>query len=158
MFDFSTWSMQLWCMRFLTIQFVCIYYEIRRIWTVNCFSFFRIFFRFCTFYLIEWIRKNKTQSISKMTDLLMIESKTIDSMMLDLISIDSLTIELIESLIEKSIESLIESSIKTLIKSFVAFEKFAVDWFAIELIEEFLTELIRTHVDTFEIDSITIKK
>ena len=132
MSDFSTWSMQSWCMHFLTIQFVCIYYETRRIWIVNCFSFFRIFFRFCTFYLIEWIRKNKTQSIFEMIDLLMIELKTIDSMMfdsmiVDLMSIDSLTIELIESLTEKSIKSLIESSIKTLIESFIAFEKFAVD-------------------------------
>ena len=132
MFDFSTWLMQLWCMHFLTIQFVCIYYEIRRIWIVNCFSFFRFFFQFCTFYLIEWIRKNKTQSIFEMIDLLIIKLKTINlmmfnSMIVDSMSIDSLTIELIESLIEKSIESLIESSIKTLIESFVAFEEFAVD-------------------------------
>ena len=98
-----------------------------------------------------------------MIDLLMIESKTIDSMMFDSVtvdsmSIDSLTIELIESLIKKSIESLIESSIETLIEPFVAFEKFAVNWLATELIEKFLTELIRTHVDTSEIDSIAIKK
>ena len=62
----------------------------------------------------------------------MIESKTIDSiifnlMTVDSVQIDSLTIELIESLIEKSIESLIESSFETLIESFVAFEKFIVD-------------------------------
>ena len=98
-----------------------------------------------------------------MTDLLIIKSKIINSMMFDSIivdsmSIDSLTIELIESLTEKSIESLIESSIETLIESFVAFEKFVVDWFAIELIEKFLTELIRAYADTSEIDSITIEK
>ena len=161
--DFSTWSMQSWCMRFLTIQFVCIYHETRRIWIVNCFSFFRIFFRFCTFYLIEWIRKNKTQSIFEIIDLLMIESKTIDlmifdSMIVNSMSIDLLTIELIESLIEKSIKSLIKSSIETLIESLVAFEKFVVDWFVTELIEKFLIELICTHVDTSEIDSITIEK
>ena len=50
-----------------------------------------------------------------------------DSMTVDLMSIDSLMIELIESLTEKSIELLIESSIEALIKSFVAFEKFVVD-------------------------------
>ena len=59
-----------------------------------------------------------------MTDLLMIESKTIDSIMfnsmiINLMPIDSLTIELIELLTEKSVELLIEL--------FVAFEKFAVD-------------------------------
>ena len=132
MLDFSAWSMQLWNMHFLTIRFVCIYYETRWIWIVNCFSFFRIFFRFYTTCLIEWVRRCKIQSIFEMTDLLIIESKTIDSMMfdsmiVDSMSIDSLTIELIESLTEKSIESLIESSIETLIESFVAFEKFAVD-------------------------------
>ena len=130
--DFSTWSMRSWNMHFLTIQFVCIYYEIRWIWIVNCFSFFRIFFWFYTICLIEWIRKCKTQSIFETTDLLTIESKTIDSMMfdsmiVDLMSIDSLMIELIESLTEKSIELLIESSIETLIESFVAFKKFVVD-------------------------------
>ena len=98
-----------------------------------------------------------------MTDLLIIESKTIDSMMFDSIivdsmSIDSLTIELIESLTEKFVELLIESSIETLIESFIAFKKFAVDWFAIELIEKFLIELIRTYIDTFKIDSIVIEK
>ena len=81
-----------------------------------------------------------------------------DSMIVDLMSIDSLMIELIESLTEKSIKLLIKSSIETLIESFVAFEKFAVDWFAAELIEKFLTELIRAYADTFEIDLITIEK
>ena len=93
----------------------------------------------------------------------MIESKTIDLMMFNSVtvnsmSIDSLTIELIESLTEKSIKSLIESSIETLIESFVAFEKFAVDWLAVELIEKFLIELIRAYADTSEIDSIMIEK
>ena len=74
------------------------------------------------------------------------------------ISIDSLMIELIESLIKKSVELLIESSIETLIESFVAFEKFVVDWLVIELIEKFLIELIRIYADTFEINSIMIKK
>ena len=85
----------------------------------------------------------------------MIELKTIDSIMfdsviVDSVSINSLTIELIESLTERSIKSLIES--------FVAFEKFVVDWFATELIEKFLTELIPAHVHTSEIDSIAIEK
>ena len=98
-----------------------------------------------------------------MTNLLIIESKTIDLMMfdsmtVDSMSIDSLTIELIESLTEKSVELLIESSIETLIESFVAFEKFVVDWFAIELIEKFLIKLICTYVDTSEINLITIEK
>ena len=107
---------------------------LRNTTNLNCklFFVFSKFFQFCTFYLIEWIRKNKIQSIFKIIDLLIIESKTIDSMMfdsmiVDSISIDLLTIELIESLIEKSIESLIESLIKTLIESFIAFEKFVVD-------------------------------
>ena len=90
---------------------------------------------------------------SKIIDLMMFDSMTVDSML-----INSLTIEQIESLTEKLIKSLIESLIETLIELFVAFEKFAVDWFAIELIEKFLIELIRTHVNTFEIDSIAIKK
>ena len=163
MSDFSTWSMRSWNMHFLIIRFVCIYYETRWIWIVNCFSFFRIFFRFYTICLIEWIRKCKTQSIFEMIDMLMIESKTINSMMFDSMTVDSmsidlLTIELIESLIEKLIKSLIEASIEALIESFVAFEKFAVDWFAIELIEKFLIELICTHVDTSEINSIAIEK
>ena len=81
-----------------------------------------------------------------------------DLMTVDSMSIDSLMIELIESLTEKSIELLIESLIETLIKSFIAFEKFAVNWFAVELIEKFLIELICAYVDTFEIDSITIEK
>ena len=50
-----------------------------------------------------------------------------DSMIVDLMSIDSLTIELIESLIEKFVVLLIELSIEALIESFIAFEKFAVD-------------------------------
>ena len=58
----------------------------------------------------------------------MIELKTINSLIFDLILIDSmsidlLTIKLIELLTEKSIELLIESSIEMLIESFVAFEK-----------------------------------
>ena len=98
-----------------------------------------------------------------MTDLLIIESKTIDSIMfnsmiVDLMSIDLLTIELIESLTEKFVELLIESSIEALIESFVAFEKFVIDWFAIELIKKFLTELICAYADISEIDSITIEK
>ena len=79
-------------------------------------------------------------------------------MIVNSILIDSLTIELIKSLTEKSVELLIESLIKTLIELFVAFEKFAVDWFAIKLIEKFLIELIYAYVDTFEINSITIEK
>ena len=55
-----------------------------------------------------------------MTDLLMIESKTIDSMMTDLKMTDS-------------IERLI-------------------------VVEKLLIELIRTYVDAFEINSITIEK
>ena len=132
MSDFLTWLMRLWNMHFLTIRLVCIYHETRWIWIINCFLFFWIFFRFYTICLIEWIRKCKIQSIFKMTDLLMIESKTNDSMMFNLMivdsmSIDSLMIELIKSLTEKSVELLIESSIETLIESFIAFEKFAVD-------------------------------
>ena len=81
-----------------------------------------------------------------------------NSMIVDSMSIDSLTIELIKSLTEKFVELLIESSIKTLIESFVAFEKFVVDWLATKLIEEFLIELIRAYADTFKIDLITIEK
>ena len=62
----------------------------------------------------------------------MIESKTINLIIFDLIIVNSmlidlLTIELIKLLTEKLIESLIELSIETLIESFIAFEKFAVD-------------------------------
>ena len=93
----------------------------------------------------------------------MIKLKTINSMMfdsmtVDSMSIDSLTIELIESLTEKFVELLIESSIEALIEPFVAFEKFAVDWLAIELIEKFLIELTRAYADTFKVDSIAIEK
>ena len=81
-----------------------------------------------------------------------------DSIIINSISIDLLIIELIELLTEKSVELLIELSIETLIELFIAFEKFAVDWFPIELIEKFLTELICAYVDIFEINSIMIKK
>ena len=67
-----------------------------------------------------------------MTDLFIIESKIIDLIMFDLMivdsmSIDSLTIELMTWLIKKSIELLIEL--------LIAFEKFAVDFNFILLIQ-----------------------
>ena len=57
-----------------------------------------------------------------MIDLLMIKSKTFDS-----IIVNSLTIELMASLAEKSIELLIKSSVKMLIEAFIAFKAFVIN-------------------------------
>ena len=48
-------------------------------------------------------------------------------------------------------------SIEVLIESFIVFEKFVINEFAIRLIEKFLIESICIYVDTFEIDSIIIE-
>ena len=83
-------------MRFLIIRFVCICFETSWIWIVDCFLFHRIFFRFCMFYLTEWVCMNKTQSISETNNLLIIRLKMIDlikavdSMMIDLGVTDSI--------------------------------------------------------------------
>ena len=79
-------------------------------------------------------------------------------MIVDSMSIDSLTIKLMTSLIEKFIEMLIKLLIEMLIELFIAFENFAADWFAIELIENFLIKLIYTYINISEINSITIEK
>ena len=88
-----------------------------------------------------------------MIDLLTIELKMIDSIIFDSMTdssmpIDSMTVELI-ALIERLIEMLIES--------LIAVKEFAVERFVIELIEKYLIKLIRMHVDTSEIDLITIE-
>ena len=127
--DFLTWSMQSWCMFFLTIQFVCICHKTQWIWNVDYFSFYRISFWFCMPYSTEWVYMNQTESISEVTDLLMIElkvidlidsMKTVDSMIIDLEMIDS-------------IERLIAA-------------------------EKLLTELIRTYVDVTETVHTLIEK
>ena len=60
---------------------------------------------------------------------------------IDMKSIDSKFIELI-----------------MLIESLIAVKKHVVERLAVELIEEFLIELIYVHVDTSEINPITIEK
>ena len=73
----------------------------------------------------------------------MIRLMMINSKLINLIIIDMMT--------------LIERLIKMLIELLIAVEKFVVERLVIELIEKFLTELICMHVDIFEINLIAIK-
>ena len=79
----------------------------------------------------------------------MIDLMMFDSIINNSLQINSMTIKLM---------TLIERLIKTLIEFLTAVEKFAVERIMIELIEKILIELIRAHIDTSEIVSITIEK
>ena len=105
------------------------------------------------FYLIDSIRKNKKQSIFEMINLLTIELKMINLIMFDLMTNNSMSINLMTIKLIMLIEQLIEM----LIESLIVVEKITVKRFVIELIEKYLIELIRMHVDIFKINSIMIK-
>ena len=83
-----------------------------------------------------------------MIELKMIDLMIFDSMTKNLMQNNSMTIALI---------ALIKQLIEMLIELLIAIEKFVVERLVIELIEKFLIELICAHVNTFEIDSITIE-
>ena len=90
-----------------------------------------------------------------MTDLLMIESKTIDSMMFDSMTVDSMPIDpLKEADLMKTIESMMTDLKMT--DSIKMIDSMMIDSETIDSIErliaaaKLLTELTRTHVDVIE--------